>query len=110
MKMALWHYLAHLEKSIEDNFILGGVPVFNLPILRPSPFMESLSIVLGNSPTLPPEVFKSPVCIKPFKKVPVVITTAFDSINAPASVLIPIILLPFTSIAPAGSEIIVKLV
>jgi hypothetical protein len=51
---------------------LGGVPVFNLPILKSYFSSCSLKPVEGFSLNLPAGVLSSPICIKPFKKVPVV--------------------------------------
>ena len=51
---------------------LGGVPVFNLPILKLYFSSCSLNPVEGFSLNLPAANFSSPICIKPFKKVPVV--------------------------------------
>ena len=55
---------------LESN--LGGVPVFNLPILKLHFFNCSLKPVLGFSLKRPAGVLSSPICINPFKNVPVV--------------------------------------
>jgi hypothetical protein len=51
---------------------LGGVPVFNLPILKLYFSNCSLNPVEGFSLNLPAGICSSPICIKPFKNVPVV--------------------------------------
>ena len=51
---------------------LGGVPVLSLPILKSYFLSCSLKPVDGFSSNLPAGVLSSPICIKPFKKVPVV--------------------------------------
>ena len=62
------------DSSIEDEKSLAGVPVFNLPRVKPN-FFNVVEIPLeGGSPTLPPGVVFLPQCIMPFKKVPVVKT------------------------------------
>ena len=68
---------------------LGGVPVFNLPILKLYFSNCSLKPVLGFSLNLPAGVISSPICINPFKNVPVV------KIN-----LLQLTLLPFCVIKP----------
>ena len=56
---------------------LGGVPVFNLPTFNPSCLKESDISFVGGSPALPAEVFSFPTWIRPFGKVPGVITKVF---------------------------------
>ena len=51
---------------------LGGVPVLSLPIAKLNFSNCSLKPVVGFSLNLPAGVFSLPICIKPFKNVPVV--------------------------------------
>ena len=62
---------------------LGGVPVFNLPILKLNFSSCSLKPVDGFSSYLPAGVFFSPICIRPFKNVPVVRIILDDLISLP---------------------------
>ena len=68
------------SKFIVSFFNLGGVPVFNLPVLNPNSVKFSVSPADFSSPTLPPEIDFRPVCISPFKNVPQVRMTAFAAI------------------------------
>ena len=63
---------SNLLKLIVRESNLGGVPVFNLPILKSYFFNCSLKPVEGFSFMRPAGVCFSPTWIKPFKKVPVV--------------------------------------
>ena len=57
---------------IVSAWSLGGVPVFNLPMGKSKPYRKSAKLTDALSPFLPPEKDLSPICIFPFKKVPVV--------------------------------------
>ena len=67
-------------KSVFDNkywhdsflFILATVPVFNLIILKPKFFILCDNLLEAISPSLPDGNETSPICITPFKNVPVV--------------------------------------
>ena len=61
---------------MESDFKRGGVPVFSLPALRVMPRMLSANAEEAGSPTRPPGVWKSPMCILPAKNVPAVRMTA----------------------------------
>ena len=83
---------------------LGGVPVFNLPILKLYFSNCSLNPVEGFSLYLPAGVFSSPICIKPFKKVPVVRIILDALISLPDWVEKPIISLFLKLNFITGSE------
>lgn len=68
------------EKSIESLAILGGVPVFNLKILKPYFFKLSLKCRDGFSSCGPLLTLLAPLKISDFKYVPVVKITVFDFI------------------------------
>ena len=70
---------------------LGGVPVFNLPILKLYFSNCSLNPVEGFSSYLPAGVLSSPMCIKPFKKVPVVSISLEHKTFLPSLVINPVI-------------------
>ena len=74
----------------EFEFILGGVPVFNLPDFRSKDCKKSASFNDGLSPILPPSSCSSPVKSFPFRKVPVVKITFFECINSPFASLTPL--------------------
>ena len=57
--------------------ILGGVPVFNLNILKPNSFKFVLKYFDSFSPCGPPGCFDEPARITERRYVPVVKTTAF---------------------------------
>ena len=88
---------------------LGGVPVFNLPILKLYFSNCSLKPVEGISLNLPAGVFSSPMWIKPFKKVPVVRITFDDRTFLPSCVLKPTILFLSKINSITGSEKMLKL-
>ena len=77
------------EKSKERPSTLGGVPVFILPDSKPKLNKSSVIPVDALSPALPPPNCLSPICIVPFKKVPLVNTTDLDLISMPRDVLTP---------------------
>ena len=88
-----------LLKFIDFFNILGGVPVFNLPIEN-----FSFSIFLaketdGLSPTLPAAELLLPTLIIPLRKVPVVKTRFEHLIFKPPSKTTPLILLFVISIS-----------
>ena len=85
-----------LEKSRLLPSILGGVPVFIRPLSNPKSISCSVIPVDALSPARPPPNCFSPMCIKPFKKVPFVRTTAFPLISEPKAVLTPTHLPPST--------------
>lgn len=62
------------------------LPVFNLPIRNPSLSSVFAKPMLGSSFNLPAGLFSNPMFICPFRKVPVVITTALPNIFVPSSV------------------------
>ena len=65
--------LLNLLKLIVLASNLGGVPVLSLPILKSYFLSCSLKPVLrAFHQTFQQEFVSSPICIKPFKKVPVV--------------------------------------
>ena len=80
------------------------MPVFNLPILKLYFFNCSLKPVDGFSLYLPAGVFSSPMCIKPFKKVPVVRIIFDDLTSLPDRVVNPIISLFLKLNLITGSE------
>ena len=82
--------LLNFSKFIVRASNLGGVPVFNLPILKLYFSNCSLKPVDGFSLNLPAGVFSSPICIKPFKKVPVVRIILDDLISFPDCVINPL--------------------
>ena len=87
----------HCQQAVLPNYhnlltyylILGGVPVFNLPIVKLCFFNCSLKPVEGFSLNLPAGVFSSPICIRPFKNVPVVSISLLQEIFFPDSVINP---------------------
>ena len=100
---------SNLLKFIDLASSLGGVPVFNLPILKLYFFNCSLKPVDGFSLNLPAGVLLSPICIKPFKKVPVVNIIFEDLISFPDCVIKPIISLLLKINLITGSEKMLKL-
>ena len=64
------------------------LPVFNLPIRNPSLSSVFAKPILGSSFNLPAGLFSNPMFIWPFKKVPVVITTALPNIFVPSPIKI----------------------
>ena len=83
---------------------LGGVPVFNLPILKSYFANCSLKPVEGFSSYLPAGVLSSPICIKPFKKVPVVSINLLHDTFLPSFVSKPFIALLLKINFITGSE------
>ena len=79
----------HLEKSIEDVFMRGGVPVFSLDDEKPRECKDSVMPRLCFSPILPALVFCSPTCMSPFRKVPQVIIRARQNSFSPDSKTTP---------------------
>lgn len=65
------------------------LPVFNLPIRNPSLSSVFAKPMLGSSFNLPAGLFSNPMFIWPFRKVPVVITTASPNIFVPSSINVP---------------------
>ena len=74
--------------------IRGGVPVFNRSLSNPRDTNCSVMPVAARSADRPPPNFFSPIWITPFKKVPLVNTTASLSISIPSAVLTPQTVLP----------------
>ena len=70
-------------KFIDFFNILGGVPVFSLPIENFSFSIFFASAIDGSSPTLPAADDSFPSLIKPLKNVPVVKTTELQFIFKP---------------------------
>ena len=62
----------NLLKFIDFFNILGGVPVFSLPIENFNLCIVLASLIEGLSPTLPADIVLDPILICPLKKVPVV--------------------------------------
>ena len=58
------------DQSTEDLLILGGVPVFSLPALKPKDKRDSVIPSDLFSSSLPALICSSPICINPFKNVP----------------------------------------
>ncbi|KAH3671812.1 hypothetical protein WICMUC_004530 [Wickerhamomyces mucosus] len=76
--------------DLDDN--LGGVPVFNLPNLKPASFKVLDIPNVAFSPILPAGYAFNPIWISPPRKVPVVMTT-FDVLNIlPSSKIIPLMI------------------
>ena len=92
---------------LESN--LGGVPVFNLPILKLYFCNCSLKPVLGFSLNRPAGVFSSPIWISPFKNVPVVRINLLQLTLYPLSVINPFIVLFEKINLITGSEKMLKL-
>jgi len=67
---------------------LGGVPVLSLPIAKLNFSNCSLKPVVGFSLNLPAGVFSSPICIRPFKNVPVVSISLLQEIFYQALILL----------------------
>ncbi len=88
---------------------LGGVPVFNRPILNSYFSNCSLKPVLGFSLYLPAGVRSSPICINPFKKVPVVSIILLQLTFLPFNVRKPFIVLFEKINFITGSEKMLKL-
>ena len=88
---------------------LGGVPVLSLPILNLYFANCSLKPVLGFSLNLPAGVFLSPICIYPFKKVPVVKINFLQITLFPFNVKKPLIELFLNINLITGSEKMLKL-
>ena len=72
-----------LSQSMVPRRRRGGVPVFNRPSSKPSSVSALEMPAATPSPTRPPAVRDSPVCINARMKVPVVSTTASAMITAP---------------------------
>src|SRR3990167_316628 len=99
-------WTSNFEKSIVFASSLGHVPVFNLPMLKPSSLRERERFTDGISPALPPGKLFSPIWIRPLKKVPVVITTAFALKISPIFVSTPQTLLSFVKIFSSNACLI----
>lgn len=69
--------------------IRGGVPVFIRPASKPSSMSCSVIPFAADSPARPPPSCFSPIWIIPFRKVPLVSTTALLSISRPIPVWMP---------------------
>jgi tRNA uridine 5-carboxymethylaminomethyl modification enzyme len=81
------------DQSTEDFFIRGGVPVFNLPALKPKEERDSVIPSDLFSSSLPALIFSSQIWISPFKKVPFVSTTDLPLTLIPKEVVTPTTLL-----------------
>ena len=79
-----------MVKSMDFLRIRGGVPVFSLPNLSPISFKESDRPMAADSPARPPEDCDLPMCIKPRRKVPVVMMTVFPRYWTPNWVSTPV--------------------
>ena len=77
-------------KLTDDFKMRGGVPVFNLPVVKPSLCRFCVRPKAALSPIRPHGASYSPIKIRPPKKVPVVKTTERTGITLPRSVTIPI--------------------
>ena len=73
-------WISVFEKSIDLRRRRGGVPVFNRPSSSPISLSDEESPIAAESPARPPDCWFDPICIKPLKKVPVVMTMAFPMI------------------------------
>ena len=91
-------------KFIDFLLILGGVPVFNLFEEKPKSIKFSVNPLEEASPSLPALKDLFPICIKPFKKVPQVTTTATQFNNMPFLVIAPTTLLLFSLIWTTSSS------
>src|ERR1039458_6299481 len=69
-------WISVLEKSIDRRKRRGGVPVFSRPSSSPISLSDAESPIAAESPARPPDCWFEPICIKPLKNVPVVMTTA----------------------------------
>ena len=98
-----------LSKLIDLESSRGGVPVLSLPILKLYFLNSSLKPVLGFSLNLPAGVLSLPICIKPFKKVPVVRINLLHLTLFPFSVINPFISLLEKIKLTTGSEKMLKL-
>ena len=77
------------EKSMVRPSSLGHVPVFSLPSSKPSSVREADRPWEAASPILPPGALSKPMCMRPFRKVPVVRTTHLPSMRSPHAVSTP---------------------
>src|SRR5713101_6503676 len=68
-------WISVLEKSIDLFNSRGGVPVLSRPNSSPSSISEADKPIAAASPARPPDCLFSPMCIRPFKNVPVVTMT-----------------------------------
>ena len=79
-------------KSTLRPSIRAGVPVFIRPASKPRLHKYSVSPYDTPSPALPPGALARPVCISPFRKVPLVRMTARALKRTPITVCTPVIM------------------
>ena len=85
-------------------FSRAGVPVFKRPTLSPRDFKYGVIPLQAASPTRPPGVASWPTNITPFRKVPVVRTTAAARNSVPSASVTPFTLpLPVNNPSTAAS-------
>src|SRR2546426_8905510 len=70
-------WISILEKSIDLFNSRGGVPVFSRPNSNPISRSDADKPIAAASPARPPDCLFSPMCIRPFKNVPVVTITGW---------------------------------
>src|SRR6266404_576928 len=68
-------WVSVLEKSIDLFNSRGGVPVLSRPSSNPISRRDPDKPIAAASPARPPDCLFSPMCIRPFKNVPVVTMT-----------------------------------
>src|SRR6266478_6826150 len=71
-------WISVLEKSIDLFNSRGGVPVLSRPNSNPSSISEADKPIAAASAARPPDCLFSPMCIRPFKNVPVVTITVLE--------------------------------
>jgi hypothetical protein len=86
---------AKIDDTVDER---TGVPVFSLPISKPSFSSEAEIPIEARSPDRPPPYWLSPIWIIPFKKVPLVNTTDLLSNVWPVWVTTPLTLFPSSSV------------
>ena len=78
------------EKSSERESIRGGVPVFIRPLSKPKSTRHSVRPSAAGSAIRPPPYCFSPMCIIPFKNVPLVRIRVRHPISTPSEVFTPV--------------------
>ena len=79
----------HFEKSLDLPSIRAGVPVFRRPLGRPRSINRSANLMDGGSPARPAEKWSRPIWTRPFKNVPLQITTLFAENRHPVLLTTP---------------------
>src|SRR6266446_5527735 len=70
-------WISVFEKSMDLFNSRGGVPVLSRPSSNPSSISDADKPIAAASPARPPDCLLSPMCISPFKNVPVVTMTVW---------------------------------